>query len=415
MKRISSMLLAVGLWASAGAMNAANPYRTDVNPALLYWQAFMQLPTFSESDRKPTDYLTGAPLDDQVEALAGRYDHVFELVRRAAQLPQPCDWGIDLADGPDTLLPHLAKAKAIAQAARFRARVFLQRGQENEAVQDLLAAFVLGRRLSNDGVLISALVQIAIENLVIGTVAENYYAFSTEGLNQVVAGIDASPARGTVSQSIGTGERICVDWFVRHIEMIRAAHPGDEAKALSEIRELLTAKLIEENGTKNYDQADQIIQAAGGTLEGVIALVKGVTPYYTELQAINALPYDRYADAAAAFFAKVENNPNPFVKLLLPALQKARSKEFLVQNHVAMLRAAVQFRLHGGEGLKSVTDPCGAGPFEYRRFVYEKVDRGFELRSAYVGESPDFMIFVEKSGPYFRVLGPSAGKAPDAK
>ena len=50
--------------------------------------------------------------------------------------------------------------------------------------------------------------------------------------------------------------------------------------------------------------------------------------------------------------------------------------------------------------------------FAYRQSRFKGADRGFELKSAYVGaDAPFVMIFVEKQGPAFQVVGPDAGKA----
>jgi hypothetical protein len=72
-----------------------------------------------------------------------------------------------------------------------------------------------------------------------------------------------------------------------------------------------------------------------------------------------------------------------------------------------MVRAAVEYKLHGESGLKSVVDPFGNGPFAFQRFVFEGVDRGFELKSAYPWPLgvPYALIFVEKEGPPFYIDG----------
>jgi len=76
-----------------------------------------------------------------------------------------------------------------------------------------------------------------------------------------------------------------------------------------------------------------------------------------------------------------------------------------------MVRAAVEYKLHGEAGLKSVMDPFGNGPFAFQRFEFKGVDRGFELKSAYAGAGAPFvLIFVEKQGPAFQITGPNAGK-----
>jgi hypothetical protein len=48
----------------------------------------------------------------------------------------------------------------------------------------------------------------------------------------------------------------------------------------------------------------------------------------------------------------------------------------------------------------------GKGPFAFQRFVFEGVDRGFELTSAYAGLGyPCALIFVEKEGTPFYIDG----------
>ena len=79
---------------------------------------------------------------------------------------------------------------------------------------------------------------------------------------------------------------------------------------------------------------------------------------------------------------------------------------------LAMLHAAMEYKLHGEYGLNNVRDPFGNGPFHFRRFVFEGVDRGFQLTSAYTGLGyPCALIFVEKEGAAFRIDGPHEGQA----
>jgi hypothetical protein len=83
--------------------------------------------------------------------------------------------------------------------------------------------------------------------------------------------------------------------------------------------------------------------------------------------------------------------------------------------NLAMVHAAVEYKLHGEAGLQSVTDPWGQGPFEFKRFVFQGVDRGFELKSACRKNGwPEVLIFVEKDGPPFYVNGRNAGQAKPA-
>src|SRR5260370_30397119 len=119
----------------------------------------------------------------------GRYNNQFTLVRHAARATVPCDWGIDMSPGPATLLPQLARDKAVAQTAPLRAMWDLHQGRPTEASDDLIAALALGRNSSRDGTVISTLVHIAIENIGCCAVAENFDQFSPESLKQLVEGL----------------------------------------------------------------------------------------------------------------------------------------------------------------------------------------------------------------------------------
>jgi hypothetical protein len=76
-----------------------------------------------------------------------------------------------------------------------------------------------------------------------------------------------------------------------------------------------------------------------------------------------------------------------------------------------MVRAAIEFKLNGESGFRSVTDPAANRPFAMERFSLDGVDRGFELKSPYAGRGfQEVMIFVEKDGPAFQVNAKFAGK-----
>lgn len=75
------------------------------------------------------------------------------------------------------------------------------------------------------------------------------------------------------------------------------------------------------------------------------------------------------------------------------------------------MQAAIAWKLNGAAGLNSVMDPSGTGPFQFQRFTFNGVDRGFELRGVDTGRGiPSVMIFVETDGPAFYVYGKNVGQ-----
>ena len=413
-----SLLLATG--AAMGA--SEEPFRTDINPALRYYQALILAPDLASNDR---DYLfnrewRGQKLPERFGRLAGMYDKEFSQVRQAARATVPCDWGIDMSPGPGTLLPGLARNKAIAQAARLRAMWALQQGRQADGRDDLLAALALARNTARDGVLISVLVQIAMENVVYSAVAENFYQFSPDTLKQLVDGFDAAPPRTTVAACIPAEKTFFADWLMGRVQKLQQDNPGNDAKVMAGIHELIAAfDGAGDEGPKNEARPDlweQVAKSSKGTSQGVLNLLQEEAPLYERLAAVMALPPSEFESQLKQFSADIQKSSNPFVAMTFPAVEKCRPKEFAVLTELAMVRAAIEYKLHGEAGLKSVIDPCGQGPFAFERFVLDGVDRGFELKSTYQGRDfQEVLIFVEKEGLPFNVNGKKAGQAiPDS-
>lgn len=411
MKKIWAFILASGM-AAFQSLPAAETFRTDINPALLYHQGFALRPELSQADH---DYLftnewRGRALDERFLALIPTYKNSFKLFRRAAKAEVPCDWGLDLSDGPNALLPGLAKAKLAAQTARLRVIWHLQNGKPDEARDDLLAAFALGRQVSRDRVLISALVQFAIKNIVASIIAENFYQLPAETLAEIGEGLQSAPRQGLVADCIDTEMRSFGQYYLRKIAEFRAE---DESQALARVRELLVGTLDSEEmpADGRVAKVDQIMAAAGGTLDGLVRLFQELPPLYEQVERILRLPAAEYQKPMAEFQSMVKANANPLVKDFFTVFDSCRKKEFGSQSTVAMVHAAVAYKLRGEEGFRAVLDPCSGEPFEFERFVFEGVDRGFKLKSKF--RSRDFdevLIFVEKPGPLFRTTGKLAGE-----
>jgi hypothetical protein len=267
--------------------------------------------------------------------------------------------------------------------------------------------------------MISVLVQIAMEAIACNIVAENFGQFSPETLKELADGLEALPARGTVASAITAGAGRSSDWVLHKVLELRKEYPGDDTKVMAGVRELFASMEGAEEGQTNQARLslrEQVLKAAGGTSDGLINLLQVRTQFYQRFAVVAALPYAEYESRVKQFKAEIdaemEKSPNPLISLDLPAWERSREKEFKGQVFVAMVRAAVEYKLHGEPGLQSVTDPCGQGPFAFQRFVLQGEDRGFELKSANrTGSFQQVLIFVEKEGPPFFVDGPYAGQA----
>jgi hypothetical protein len=188
----------------------------------------------------------------------------------------------------------------------------------------------------------------------------------------------------------------------------------DEARARSLPEEetlKLVHDLVKRMSSEDPTLAERIIEAAGGTSAGVQEYIRQVDPLYDEADALMKLPYDQFLTAIKAFNEQVNNHPNLLVHVFFPLFENCRLKQFAVEVRSAMLEAAVAYRENGPAGLETVLDPVGQKPFEFRRFVLDGLDRGFELRSTMEARGwVEALIFVERDGRPFRVEGKHAGR-----
>jgi hypothetical protein len=169
---------------------------------------------------------------------------------------------------------------------------------------------------------------------------------------------------------------------------------------------------FDDEGKRVTNNWQHIVIASGGTSDGLLKLVRDLKPLYPRLVKIMTLPQSEYEDQIQEFHAEIRKSQNPLVQVFFTNPVLPRAREFREQAEQAMVRAAMEYKLHGESGLKSVMDPCGNGPFAFQRFVFEEVDRGFELKSAYAGLGyPCALIFVEKEGTPFYIEGPHIGQA----
>ena len=78
------------------------PFRTDINPALLYYRSFLLAPDpMSETDMDYFGSKEGREkkLPERFGKIVAGYDNEFKFVREAAQQKASCDWGVDMSPG----------------------------------------------------------------------------------------------------------------------------------------------------------------------------------------------------------------------------------------------------------------------------------------------------------------------------
>ncbi len=370
------MMVGLALLVSANPAFAGEA-AANTNPALFYWQAFTFLPQRSDLEEysADADYNT-LPLNDSYDKLVVRFDNSFKILRKGFESKAECDWGIDMSDGPYALLPHLAKAKWIAQMnGDVRTPYFLRKGQSGQVTTDMLAVLKLGRDTARDGTLISVLVQGAIDNICVKRIADNFAQFDDASVQRLAEGIKELPAHLSVKNAMPVERDGFLTWYKTKIQSF-IDNPGEKgATALS--RQLLVETLDSPEEQPGHKEVpDEVMREAGGTAEGLLAYLDGVEKWYDEIDAIFALPIRDIPGKLDEFTAKLNKEGSILAKEILPAIGKAQKKEFWTQTRLAMLNAAIAYRLHGKTAFDAVPEPVTDGNFELIPTV-----SGFDVRS----------------------------------
>src|SRR5947209_19313859 len=82
-----------------GYASADAPLNPGDNAALKYWQAFAQLPKFTDAQEHKlnAEFLT-MPVDAHAREIVAKADHALRMMHRAATMRR-CDWGLDYEEG----------------------------------------------------------------------------------------------------------------------------------------------------------------------------------------------------------------------------------------------------------------------------------------------------------------------------
>lgn len=410
-------LAIVAACSSVGLLADEAAFRTDINPALLYFQAYQLLPPLTAEDEKflhdQERGWQGQPLDERFDEVTARFDDSFRLLHRARFAKVPCVWGYDLTDGPRAMLPGLAPAKRLALAARSRMVSHLARGDEEAAVRDLVATWYLARNLSKDRILISALVQDAMENILTYGIAEQYHRLSPESLRELTEAFGAAPPRGSIADCIQTERVSFAGYHVARLKELQERYPGDDEKVWQEFARLWKEVQAESDGDEaNTASAVKRLAEATDRKPGrILELLDELNGYYEQAEALMRADFLQYQQQVKRFSETLEQSNNPF-GTLLSVFGHVRGKEFSAFTRFAMVQAATAYRTDGEAGLLRVKDPLTGAPFEFSRAMVNGVDRGLRLQSkAELRGFPEVLIFVQEPGPSFRLDGPKAGSA----
>ena len=282
---------------SLRSLSAADPpagaAAASPNAAVIYWQAFAAMPTL-EGEQK-TKYeaaikSTTEPVTDDLRPIVARFDTALRELHRARGVAA-CDWNLDYDAGPELLLPHLQKARDLSRTALLRARLRLAAGAADEAVADVVAVLKMARDCGGSPVLISLLVDIAMENMATEVLAANLPKLTPQQLDGLAAAWKTLPTTPSVADCMRLEGRLFGDWIERLLNT-EAAKVNDP-KAGGPILEAMFKRLLADGGSTDANDAEaaqrrKLLESA--TVADVRESLRLLRADYAELTKIAALP-----------------------------------------------------------------------------------------------------------------------------
>jgi hypothetical protein len=303
-----------------------------------------------------------SPLDGEDERLVkAASDALVEFQHGTAV--KKCDWALSSEDGPFANTSHRGAITELVAVSGIRARLRFRDQDSKGGINDVLAAMVAARHLSDDGTLASVLFAYNLEDTITEIVALNLGRLSRAELNELAVRFRAMPSGSSMQDALHQ-EKI-----VRS-ELLLFTHRIETRVELVN-RLLYEVPYIESNKTL----AAEIVDGCGGSVHGFENCVKRQQVFYRSW-------YRRFKFSPEQFETKYNaeveqlSKTNPVIRLLTPDLPRLRWAEAYSQTRRALLEALIAVRLDGTKALARHLDPYDQNPFSYI-----SVDGGFRLES----------------------------------
>ena len=351
--------------------HADTPGDLAANAALMYWQAFATMPKLSDAEQNQLADALNKPLDARVKETVAQADYSLQMMHDGAKLPR-CEWNMAEEQGVYLRLPNGAAARVLCNLACLRARMRIEEGKQKEAVDDLVAAVIMGRHASYAGTNIMLLSGYALEHRVYETLAQQLPKLDAKTIRYIKERLAALPAGMTPAATMQTEEKLFLDWFIRTVK---------QTKDKDSLVALLAPLFLSEgkpDAKELEKKAREFLEASGGTTDGVIKYADETRASYKLIEDKLQLPLAEFEKVFEQESAKQANNP--VYKVFFPAMANVRRAIARMEVRRALLLAALDIQIEGQGALKNHVDPVMGGQFEYVPF-----EGGYELRSKLKG------------------------------
>lgn len=366
----------------AAAEHPPGPAMAAPNAAVIYWQAFSLLPPPVAEPQK-TKYEAAAsaptaPVPGELRPMLEDFTDSLGQLHRGSRVAA-CDWNLDYDAGPGCLLPHLANARTLSTAALLRARLRFAAGKSDEGVADVMAVLKLARDCGSSPLLLSLLVDAAIEQTATEVLAANLARLSPPQLDRLAAAVESLPATPSVSDCMRHEIRTFGDWMARciDVEAAKSDDPKAGGKILAGLFRQVNAGLNDDGSeaklrrlfdTLSVDDVRKSLQLARGLGEqaATTAELPAAERRGRQVTFEAAEPKAEAADTCT-------QAAGVLASMFMPAVEKAWQRADAANVRRQLLLRAIQAQRHGADAIRGCV-VGGHGQIECRA-----TDAGFEL------------------------------------
>jgi hypothetical protein len=312
----------------APTLRAEEVNHPPINPALLYWQAASELPQLSNEQAKElADMASGRQAFDPAKAKnLLESATTLRLMRKAVDSTAACDWGLPTEDGPGTILPHLAKMRQMSGLAIVQAEAFFAEGKVKQGLDSLLIAHRMARHAGAGDLLISYLVQNAMEANAIRAAARHCLGWDTETRRGYATALQSLPPLHT-AQAAFHGEHIFIDWAESHLR--------SDGKSDAELQAALASAAAEQPGSK--EAAASLL--APDTTKAALAAWRDMLARMTTAL---GKPWPQAQLELKALEDEAWHSSHVLVRVTVPSTMSVAEKGFTVATLRTMLDAALE-------------------------------------------------------------------------
>ena len=330
----TSILIFTSL-AALASLHAEGIGHPPINPALLYWQSAAQLPNLS-NDRATAlhEIASGKKSITAVSWQDFGFDGAEKLLLKAAGSTAPCDWGLPWELGPETPMPHFSKLIELANIAIGEAEFQFTQGHVDQGQKWLITAHRVARHAGADDLLISCLVQYAIEQNALRGAARHCLAWDDQVRHTYRQELQQLPPLHSLQQAY-QGEYKLNSW----LEHLLTANDAERKAATQTL-------CASADATKDRPGDTAIKQSEIQALEAPDKLRKAIAElreYQQKTYAILGKPWKTAAKELADAANDAKHSESVLVRMILPTVTAIHNKAGAMATMQTMLNAGLQY------------------------------------------------------------------------